>query len=88
MPDFKHKEGNGSLFKNDYKQKETQPDMKGKATLENGEIVDVAGWWNEGKSGQYLSISISAEYVKEENETPAAITGNDPGDEDDTKLPF
>ena len=34
MPDFIHKKGNGSLFKNDYKEKETHPDMKGKATLE------------------------------------------------------
>ena len=69
MPDFIHKKGNGSLFKNDYKEKETQPDMKGKATLKNGEKVDVAGWWKEGATGtKYLSISISEEYVKEDKD--------------------
>ena len=85
MSDFVHKEGNGSLFDNSYKEEPKHPDMKGKATLENGEVVDVAGWWKvNNKDEKYLSISIREEYVKKETES---ISPNDPGDEDDS-LPF
>ena len=31
---FKHKPGNGSLFKNNYKEKEQQPDFQGSIVLQ------------------------------------------------------
>ena len=81
---FKHKEGNGALWENAYKEKETHPDMKGKVTLPDGTEMQLAGWWNKAGNGdKYISVQISDVYVKEEE----VISPNDPGDEDDT-LPF
>jgi len=75
---FKHKEGSGSLWNNENKENDKQPDMRGKVTLPDGEEKSLAGWWNESqKGGRYLSVKISDVYVKEE-----VISPNDPGDED------
>ena len=77
---FKHKEGNGSLWNNENKENDNQPDMKGKVTLPDGEEKALAGWWNESQKGdKYISVQISDVYVKEEE----TISPNDPGDEDD-----
>ena len=58
MSDFQHKEGSGSLFKNNYKEKENQPDMKGDAMF-NGKPVELAAWTRVDKNGnKYLSLKI------------------------------
>ena len=67
MSDFKHKENNVTHFKNDYKEKDTQPDMKGKFTNENGEEKSIAGWWKKSSKGDdFLHIALSDIYVKED----------------------
>jgi len=58
MSEFKHKEGNGSLFKNDRKEKDTHPDMRGTINI-GGEIKSIAAWTKEGKKGKFLSVKIS-----------------------------
>lgn len=39
---YVHKEGSGSLFKNNYKEKENQPDLKGTMTGLDGKEYEVA----------------------------------------------
>lgn len=63
---FKHKPGNGTLFKNQYKEKETQPDFNGTIVLQDGTEKQIAGWRKEGANGPFISLSISDPYVKEE----------------------
>lgn len=63
MGNFEYKEGQFTLFNNSYKERDNQPDMKGKGMI-NGEEMQIAGWWKEPRGGgeQYLSIQISEAY--------------------------
>jgi hypothetical protein len=55
---FEHKEGSGSLFRNDRKQPgEKTPDYRGEIKL-NGEIIKIAGWIREGQRGKFLSLKV------------------------------
>ena len=56
------KNNSGSIFKNDYKTKDTHPDYKGKMVVD-GVNKDIALWFNqpEGKKA-YFSVSISDPY--------------------------
>ena len=58
------KENGGIIFKNNYKEKETQPDYKGKIDVK-GEEFDIALWIKEGKNGKFFSAQISEPYQKE-----------------------
>jgi|TARA_Y100000401_G_C8325351_1_gene227856 uncharacterized protein (DUF736 family) len=49
----------GALFKNNNKEKETQPDMSGVVNV-GGKEFRVAAWNNESKKGaRYLSLKLS-----------------------------
>ena len=51
---MEHKENTGILFKNNYKEKESQPDYKGTALID-GQYKDVALWINTSKNNvQYF----------------------------------
>lgn len=55
---FEQKPNSGTLFKNDRKTKDNQPDYKGKLNVE-GTLYDIAAWVKEGKRGKFLSLRIS-----------------------------
>jgi len=61
MTNFKHKPGTGSLFKNQYKVKDNQPDLTGKIILSRdlkaGEELKIAAWMKSTAKGNFLSIS-------------------------------
>jgi hypothetical protein len=84
--------GKGVLFKNDKKKTANQPDYTGSATLTeallkeyetamtNGEVkIDLAAWIKEGRSGKFLSLSVSAPYKGERKQTSKSV----PDDESD-----
>lgn len=55
---FEMKDGEGSLFKNDRKSKETDADYNGSAHL-NGTDYSINGWKKTAKSGvNYLKLSL------------------------------
>lgn len=59
MSDFKHKNMTGSLFENNYKERDNQPDMTGKLVIDD-KTYQVAGWKNQTKNGgEYIKISVS-----------------------------
>ena len=64
MSDFKQKPGFGSIFKNDYKTAENQPDYKGKILLKDGTEQQIALWIKEGANGKFFSASLSDVYIK------------------------
>lgn len=92
MP-FEHQADSGSLFKNDRKEKESQPDYKGDA-LVGGKLYRLSAWLNEAKSGtKYLSVKFSEkERTDEKPQTlaeKAAASGTAPVDDfGDSSLPF
>ena len=61
---YEMKEGSGSLFKNDRKEKETHPDYAGSIMI-NGKEHWLSGWIKEGKKGKFFSLSIGK--VKEQS---------------------
>ena len=63
---YEMKPDTGSLFENDKKDRDSQPDMKGKAKV-RGKDVWVAAWWNESRNGPFLSLKFT-EMTEEESE--------------------
>lgn len=70
---MEQKDNTGVIFKNDYKEKDSQPDYKGRAMIDGVE-KDLALWLNESKNGsQYLSIKFSKKYVKDVEQGGEAV---------------
>ena len=57
----------GVLFKNDRKEKDTQPNMKGSINVEGVEYW-VSAWTKEGQNGKFISLSLTP---KEQTQTAA-----------------
>lgn len=56
---FEHKPGRGSLWKNDKREKDTQPQYKGTVKDPDGREMWISAWVEEAKSGQkYFSLSV------------------------------
>jgi hypothetical protein len=53
---FEHKEGQGSLFKNDKRTAENQPHARGDALI-GGVLYEVAAWTKEGAKGKFQSLA-------------------------------
>ena len=76
----------GVLFKNNRKEKDSQPDYTGTGNW-NGQDFQISAWLKEGKSGKFFSFSFQEPYQKEAKE-PAKANGYQPGQDDDSDLPF
>lgn len=59
---FEHKPNSGSLFTNDRKERDSQPDWNGSCKIGDTEYW-VAAWENEGSKGLYFSLKFT---VKED----------------------
>jgi hypothetical protein len=72
MSTFIHKPGTGSLFKNDTKTKELQPDFTGKIIISNdckeGDEIKLSGWIKQSSKGNFLSLSVNT-YQPENKDT-------------------
>jgi uncharacterized protein (DUF736 family) len=53
----------GALFTNDQKGNEKAPNYKGKLNV-NGKEYEIAGWVRQGKSGSFLSLTVSEPFQK------------------------
>lgn len=50
-------DNSGSLFKNDRKSSDKQPDMRGNATIDGVEYW-ISAWTKTGQRGKFLSLSL------------------------------
>ena len=56
---YEMRAGQGSLFKNDKKTTESQPTLKGRVMLPNGEVRWVSAWSKKTAAGEaWISLSI------------------------------
>lgn len=60
MSNYEQKDGQGSLFRNEKKTNENQPDYRGELKWQN-QLLKVAGWVKTSKTGsKFLSLKIEA----------------------------
>lgn len=75
MSNYEMQDGSWVLFKNEDKQKDNQPDYKGKIKV-NGEEQQLAGWIKESKNGKkYISGKFSP-YQNRTQESKQYINNN------------
>ena len=79
MSDYENK---GVLFKNDRKEKETQPDYTGKITL-GGKEKRLAAWLKDGQRGKFMSLQVS-EFQEQAQSAPQPVLNDDFSDD----IPF
>lgn len=80
---YKLKEGQGSLFKNERREKDTHPNLQG-TILVAGVEYWIKGWTNEGAKGRWISLS-----VKPKEAAKPAAKAQKPADDDDFEpIPF
>ena len=77
-------DNSGSVSKNLRKEKDTQPDIKGKATIAGVEYW-IDGWQKESETGKWYSLSFKPKDAKPEAKAAAKPPTNDP---DDDSIPF
>jgi uncharacterized protein (DUF736 family) len=76
----------GALFTNDQKGNEKAPNYKGKLNV-NGKDYEIAAWVRQGKSGSFLSLTLSEPFQKSTlTDPPKQTTYSKPKDTGD--LPF
>jgi len=86
---FIHKNGKATLFKNNYKTEDKQPDMKGSGTTLDGKQIDIAAWKGETQSGEIkLSLTFSEPYVKASEEKQGSDSSAKKETIEDPDLPF
>ena len=84
----------GVLFKNDRKEKDNHPNMKGSINVEGVEYW-VSAWTKEGQNGKFISLSLTP---KEQTQTAAQAVKQAPPQrqqqaapvvlDDDSDIPF
>ena len=84
------KVNSGTIFKNDKKAAENQPDYRGKINVD-GKEWEISLWVKEGqKAGKYFSAAIKEPWVKpdEGQATAKPVQTNLMNETDDDGLPF
>ena len=76
-------DNSGSISKNTRKEKDTHPDIKGKATI-GGVNYWVDGWAKTGENGPWYSLSFKVREDKQPETKPRAKMNADGGDD----IPF
>lgn len=87
---YQRKPGDGVIWENGYKQKDTHPDMKGDFLHLDGTEYEIAAWKKATRDGKpYLSVKVSPKRSKDDRkpERGAPAPKGDPSFDDET-LPF
>jgi hypothetical protein len=76
---YEQKPGNGSLFRNDKKEKDAHPDYRGDAVLLDGTQVWLSAWIKQGKKGKFMSLSIQPKDASKTSTEKALTNADDSG---------
>ena len=80
---YELKDGQGSLFKNERREKDTHPNLQG-TILVAGVEYWINGWTKEGAKGRWISLSVKPKEARADKPAGKAPKQEDPEDE----IPF
>lgn len=83
---FEPKDGSGSLFKNDRREKESQPNYKGSIRI-GGKDYWLSAWLKDGDKGKWMSLSAEPK-DKQGNGQKAPQRAPQRPQQDDSEVPF
>jgi hypothetical protein len=88
MTEYRQRDNTATLFKNDKKEKDSDPVAKGTALIDGVEYF-VTAWINEGKKGKYTKLSFTkASDMKAKGPPRKDEPMNTSYDDPDDPLPF
>ena len=70
---YEPKDNSGTLFKNDYKKSENQPDYKGKCVV-GGQEWEIGGWIKDGQKGKFIAFKFSPPWKPEQKDSEVILT--------------
>ena len=85
---YEHKDGSGSLFKNDKQGNDARPDYRGDVMV-GGVLYEIAGWLKPKASNpaeKYMSLSVKPKQAKPVQAAPQAAPAV--AMDDDSDIPF
>lgn len=62
---YEPKDNSGTLFRNDKREKDSQPHARGEAMI-GGVLYEVAAWTKEGRNGRFQSLSFKEKETSRE----------------------
>ena len=65
---YEHNPNSGTLFKNDRKVKDSQPDYKGSGKDKDGNDIWISAWIKKSANGSYMSLSFQPKDGEEPKE--------------------
>jgi len=87
---YEPRDGDGSLFPNDYKTTDKHPDMRGSLKL-GGVEYQISAWEKQGQRGQFLSLRVEPKRDRQQQQQqppkqqqrpePGAYASQPPDDE-------
>lgn len=79
------RDNSGSISKNERKEEDRHPDMKGQAMVD-GRAYWIAGWLKENERGKWYSLSFTPKDDQPKADKPKSAPGKP--DLDDDSIPF
>lgn len=83
---YEPRDGSGSLFKNDRKEKDTHPDYRGDIQID-GKSFWLSAWIKEGAKGKFMSLSAQPKEKQGDQHRPQQ-TNQPAASEDFDDAPF
>lgn len=83
---YEHKNGFGSLFRNENSNNENnQPEYSGTIKLQDGTLQQIGGWVKESNGNKFFSLRLKDPYVK-----PEEVVADEPKEKEkeEPDLPF
>jgi uncharacterized protein (DUF736 family) len=81
---YEQKDNSGALFRNERKEKDTQPDYTGNGMV-NGAEVRIAAWIKQGAKGKFMSLKFDEPRERQE---PTRGGGGETAPDLDDEIPF
>jgi hypothetical protein len=79
---FELNNGQGTIFKNQYKNSDKHPEYKGTVKTPDGQVLEIALWVKEGRKGKFFSAKLQEPRERSESGPPPAA------DDFDDDVPF